>query len=90
MKLYIVFIDGIGPKVVEGQAIQLEDGTTAFVQAQAVGSAVGGPITEGLQAVQLEDGSTAFIAPGLFGEAGELTGLNLEQITGQVRGITVL
>ncbi|XP_074660854.1 uncharacterized protein LOC141913273 [Tubulanus polymorphus] len=47
------------PKFVEGQAIQLEDGTHAFIHSAP---------KSGMQAIQLEDGSTAYISP-VFSQA---------------------
>ena len=47
-------------KLLEGQVIQLEDGTTGFIQPGLAGV--------DMQSVQLEDGSTAYIS--LFGDGG--------------------
>ena len=50
----------ISAKFMEGQTVQLEDGSTAFIQAAAT------PKTSQNIQVQLEDGTTAFINPSLF------------------------
>ncbi|XP_063398670.1 zinc finger protein 76-like isoform X2 [Mytilus trossulus] len=66
-------------------SIQLEDGTTAYIQ---------NTVKDGtnIQALQLEDGTTAYIthpsAISLFGEhALDASGINLEQFTSQADGV---
>ncbi|XP_069132456.1 zinc finger protein 76-like isoform X2 [Argopecten irradians] len=65
----------------DGQPVQLEDGTTAYLHTTP---------KEGLQAIQLEDGTTAYIShptpEALFGDAANLDSapLSLEQLTTQV------
>ncbi|OWF49709.1 zinc finger protein 76-like isoform X2 [Mizuhopecten yessoensis] len=65
----------------DGQPVQLEDGTTAYLHTTP---------KEGLQAIQLEDGTTAYIShptpEALFGDAANLdsASLSLEQLTTQV------
>ncbi|XP_064634551.1 zinc finger protein 76-like isoform X2 [Lineus longissimus] len=67
-------------KFVEGQAVQLEDGTTAYIHSTP---------KEGFQAVQLEDGSTAYItstcAQNLFedSEQFDTNSLGLEPLGSQ-------
>lgn len=65
--------------IVEGQAIQLDDGTTAYIHQV---SADKFPSIEDGQAVQLEDGSTAYILrASLKGESSNLQAVQLEDGT---------
>lgn len=63
-------------KFIDGQAVQLEDGSTAFIHAVP---------REGLQAVQLEDGTMAYLSQSsgeLFnGEASSLENLSSSQVS---------
>ena len=52
----------LGAKLIEGQTVQLEDGTTAFIQASTVTG------SESLQPVKLEDGTTAYMTTNLFAD----------------------
>lgn len=71
------------PKLMEGQAVQLEDGTVVYIHNSP-------KVGEGMQAVQLEDGTTAFITqamPDTLSAPGTIdpTSLNLDNFTTQVQ-----
>ena len=90
---YLISADGesgvINAKFLEGQTVQLEDGSTAFIQA------ANPKASQNLHPVQLEDGSTAYLTTNLF--AGDQIDPNeliqqhhASELPGQRTGVTIV